>query len=186
MHIQAYLQSYTCPGIFGHIRTFCSRFRHIKDSCITGPDSLKHHLLVMLTWNISELFRRFFHFCFKSKHSTFFFQDSISIITIIKACHPRQHTTQVNMPLTPITLHMLTNHPRHQRQDATLASSPPNQVRHPRRTPLTQPHQPGLPRQYVTDASMPPMLPTLTRIAHNFSNSFKSIFLYRPATFEKV
>ena len=58
--------------------------RHIQDPAITGSSNVKQHLL------FKSGFLTFFH-CFKSKHSTFFLQNSISIktTTIIITCHPR-------------------------------------------------------------------------------------------------
>ena len=86
-----------------------------------------------------------------------FFQDSISIIIIIKiiiACHPRQYTT----------------HPTH----ATHASTPPTLTHHPRKhaTPATHATTSPTPaRQHVTHTSTPPTPPALARIARHFSNS---------------
>ena len=89
-----------------------------------------------------------------------FFQDSISIIIIIKiiiACHPRQytthptHATHASTPPTPPTL---THHPRKHATHATHATTSPTQA-----------------RQHVTHTSTPPTPPALARIARHFSNS---------------
>ena len=48
---------YTYRGIFAHIWVCFSRFRHIQDPCITGPNSVNQHLLLKSGSFFKSLFR---------------------------------------------------------------------------------------------------------------------------------
>ena len=104
--------------IFGHTRTYFSRFKHIQNHCITAPNSAcstcsSSQVVLHLNhyWN---LFGRFFHFCFKSKYSTYFFRDNISItiITIKISSHPligqRREHKLVSKPVSQTSKQSLT------------------------------------------------------------------------------
>ena len=60
-HIQVYSQSYilgyTYRGIFAHIRVYFSRFRHIQNPSITGPNSVVQHLLFKSGSSFKSLFK---------------------------------------------------------------------------------------------------------------------------------
>ena len=67
--------------MFAHIRAFFSRFRDIQDPYITGPNSVKEHLVLHLN-HCSILFGTFFYFVSKVDIQDFALQDSISVIKI--------------------------------------------------------------------------------------------------------
>ena len=145
-----------------HIETYLPtlRFSHIQDPGITSSNNVKQHLLFKSGSSFKSLFRsawKFFHFCFKSKHSTFFSSGqyfNIIIMTITIARHSRQHAThasQVSMPHIP---------PTTQGYHTTHASTQP--------TPRMLERHPHKYATYATHTSTPP---TLARIANHFSNS---------------
>ena len=149
-HFQEYSLSYAYQGIFAHIRAYCSRFRHIQDSCITDPNSVKQHRLFKSGFSFKSLSRsiwNIFNFFSKVNIQYFFLRDSISVITItiIIACQPCQYATHGNALPTP--------------------PMPPTLVPHPRKDTSHVAH------------TMPHTPPTLERITHHFSNSFTSFLL---------
>ena len=131
-HFQEYSLSYAYQGIFAHIRAYCSRFRHIQDSCITDPNSVKQHRLFKSGFSFKSLSRsiwNIFNFFSKVNIQYFFLRDSISVITItiIIACQPCQYATETHYP----------PHPCHPRQSPTHARTPATlptlcHTRHPR------------------------------------------------------
>ena len=149
-HFQEYSLSYAYQGIFAHIRAYCSRFRHIQDSCITDPNSVKQHRLFKSGFSFKSLSRsiwNIFNFFSKVNIQYFFLRDSISVITItiIIACQPCQYATHGNALPTP--------------------PMPPTLVPHLRKDTSHVAH------------TMPHTPPTLERITHHFSNSFTSFLL---------
>ena len=127
-HIQAYLQSYTCRGIFGHIWAYFSGFRYIQNHDITGSNNVNQHLLFKSGSSFKSLFKsNFLIFVSKVNIQHFFLQDSITIIiTMIIACRSRQHVTHTSM------LPKLVPHPHHSRQHATHTSMLPTEAHHSR------------------------------------------------------
>ena len=148
-HIQKVTLIQTCLSTFVHISEDSDIFRILvlpvpKTSTCSSSQ-------VLLVFPCSNLFGTFFHFCFKSNHSTFFLKDSLSIttITIIISCNMRLlithttlttyliHTTHVSLPPTPMsttqpTLSRYPHHPRNPRLHITHTSMLPTQERHSR------------------------------------------------------
>ena len=146
-HIHKVTLIQTCLSTFVHISEDSDIFRILvlpvpKTSTCSSSQ-------VLLVFPCSNLFGTFFHFCFKSNHSTFFLKDSLSIttITIIISCNMRllithttltthlTHTTLVSMSPTPMsttqpTLSRYPHHPRNPRLHITHTSMLPTQVRH--------------------------------------------------------
>ena len=136
-----------CPhsGIF-------QQFMHIQNLCITGPTCVNQHLLFILGSSFKSLFNsilNIFYFCFKSKHSTFFYSgqyfnsnsnnnNSMPHTLARQPPHPRYHTTHTNTPLTPPVLQ-------------TLARQPPEHATH---------------TNHTTHATSASTLPTPTRLVH--------------------
>ena len=59
-HILAYSQSYTYRGIFVHIRTYFSIFRHIQGPGISGSNNVNQHLLFKAVSSFKSLFKNLF------------------------------------------------------------------------------------------------------------------------------
>ena len=173
-HIQKVTLIQTCLSTFVHISEDSDIFRILvlpvpKTSTCSSSQ-------VLLVFPCSNLFGTFFHFCFKSNHSTFFLKDSLSIttITIIISCNMHllithttltTHLTHVNMPPTP----MSTTQP-------TLSRYP----HHPRNPHLRITHTSMLPTQvptYATYAHILPMSLTVARIECHFSNSAMKVMI---------
>ena len=135
-HIQAYSQSYILgyiyQGILSYIPEYFSRFRHIQDLCITGPNSVNEHLLLESGSSFKSLLH-FFIFASKVDIQHFALQDSISIMTITSIdvttplTHRRQYVIHTNTPLILPMLHTLPKSPtptmlaRYLRKHATQA-----------------------------------------------------------------
>ena len=120
-HIQAYSQSYIYHRTVIHIQAYFSRFRHIQDLCITGPNSVNQHLLVKSGSSFKSLFisiwNIFFHF-YDIQH--FLLQDSILEITITTmlptlASHLHKCVTHLTHATHASTLPMLARYPSQQR-----------------------------------------------------------------------
>ena len=158
----AYSSIFTKSHISRNICPYSRIFRQIQahsESWHYRPVSIStcSSSQVLLSNHCSNLFGNFFHFCFKSKHSTLFFQDSISIITVttIIACH-----AYVSMPSTPLKLAAKPHkHVTHSTQ-ATHASTSPTRACYPCKH-----------TTHTTNASTLAAPTTLARIAHHFSNS---------------
>ena len=99
-HIQAYSQSFAYRDIFVHIRA------HF------GGSGIFMILALPVQIRCSNLFGIYFHFGFKSKHSTFFLRQYFN------------NNSNNNNNMTPT----LTRHPHYPRQHTTYASTPPTLV----------------------------------------------------------
>ena len=102
---------------------------------------------IFLVFPCSNLFGSFFHFCFKSNHSTFFRKDSLSIpaIAIIISCN-------MSLLITHTTLTTLTTHLAH----TTLVSMSPTPMSTTQPTLSRYPHHPRNLRLHITHTSMLP------------------------------
>ena len=162
----SYILDYTYRGIFAHIQAYFSRFRHIQDSCITGPNNVKQHLLFKPDCSFKSLPTStqniFFIFVSKVDIQHFAFQDSISVIaiTIIIICHPHQHSNHASHASMPSTQTHHPPYPRYTRWPATHASMSP--------TPPTLTMLARFPRKYATHASTLPTASKVVRVARHF------------------
>ena len=122
-----------------HIETYLPtlRFSHIQDPGITSSNNVKQHLLFKSDSSFKSLFRsawKFFHFCFKSKHSTFFSSgqyfnnnnDNNNSSSLTLACHPRQPSQHATHSTHNTRL---SRHPRQYATHATHARTSPTQAR---------------------------------------------------------
>ena len=137
-HIQAYSQSYIYHRTVIHIQAYFSRFRHIQDLCITGPNSVNQHLLFKSGSSLKSLFisiwNIFFHF-YDIQH--FLLQDSILEITITTmlptlATHPHKYVTHLIHATHASTLPIPATLAYYALKDAThadLSSTLPTQAR---------------------------------------------------------
>ena len=122
-HFQAYSQSYILGyiyrGILANIRGYFSRFRHIQNPCIAGPNSVNQHLLLKSGSSFKSIFKsiwNIFSICFKNRHSAFcssgqYFNNinnNNNNMSSMFACHSCHTKTPLPLP----TLNKLARHPR--------------------------------------------------------------------------